>query len=337
MKQATKLRQGSDYYAAGILRGERIVLAQSITVIESTLASDQRLAAEIMEKVMHATGGSIRIGISGPPGVGKSTFIERFGHQITSDGKKLAVLTIDPSSPRTKGSILGDKTRMSELATNPMAFIRPSASADALGGVAHKTRETILLCEAAGFDVVLIETVGVGQSEITVKNMTDVFLLLMLAGSGDELQGIKKGIMEMANLIVITKADGDNIKRANEAKNEFQHAIHLLFSQQDWIPKVLTASAVANEGIAETWKEIHRYVDFQIKNNLFNENRNLQNITHLHERFQHLLKSEIEQSAEFQKARQELEDRVSARNLSPTRGGQLLFEAFKSFIVGRRS
>jgi LAO/AO transport system kinase len=337
VKQATKLRQGSDYYAAGILRGERIVLAQSITLIESTLPSDQQLAAEIMDKVIHATGNSIRIGISGPPGVGKSTFIETFGSHITSDGKKLAVLTIDPSSPRTKGSILGDKTRMSELATNPMAFIRPSASADALGGVAHKTRETILLCEAAGFDVVLVETVGVGQSEVTVKNMTDVFLLLMLAGSGDELQGIKKGIMEMADLIVITKADGDNIRRANEARNEFQHAIHLLFNQQDWIPKVLTASAVANDGIGEAWKEISQYVDFQTKNNLFDEKRKLQNITHLHERFQHLLRSEIEQSEQLQKVRQKLEERVSTRSLSPTQGGQLLFDAFKSFIESKRS
>lgn len=331
------MRQGSDYYAAGILRGERIVLAQAITLIESTLLSDQQLAAEIMEKVIHATGKSVRIGISGPPGVGKSTFIETFGQHIVANDKKLAVLTIDPSSPRTKGSILGDKTRMSELATNPNAFIRPSASADALGGVAHKTRETILLCEAAGFEVILIETVGVGQSEVTVKNMTDVFLLLMLAGSGDELQGIKKGIMEMADLIVITKADGDNIRRANEAKNEFQHAIHLLFSHQNWTPKVMTASAVANEGIAETWTEIENYITFQSDNRLFDENRRLQNIAHLHERFQHLLRSEIENSEELQNVREELEKRVSTKNLSPTQGGQMLFEAFKSFIEGKRS
>ncbi len=331
------MRQGSDYYASGILRGERVVLAQAITLIESTLPSDQHLAGEIMEKVIHATGKSVRIGISGPPGVGKSTFIETFGQHITAEGKKLAVLTIDPSSPRTKGSILGDKTRMSELATNPMAFIRPSASADALGGVAHKTRETILLCEAAGYEVILIETVGVGQSEVTVKNMTDVFLLLMLAGSGDELQGIKKGIMEMADLVVITKADGENVKRANEARAEFQHAIHLLYNHNQWTPKVLTASAVANQGVAETWAEINTFVKFQIEHNFFNENRRQQNISHLHERFQHLLKAEIEQSPELQKVRQELEERVSDQNLSPTQGGQLLFEAFKASVAGSRS
>lgn len=333
MKQATKIRHAPDYYSSGILRGDRVVLAQAITIIESTRPEDRQLAASILNAILPSTGKSIRIGISGPPGVGKSTFIEAFGQHIISTGKKIAVLTIDPSSQVTKGSILGDKTRMNDLATNPNAFIRPSASADALGGVAHKTRESILLCEAAGYDVVLIETVGVGQSEVAVKNMTDVFLLLMLAGSGDELQGIKKGIMEMADVMVITKADGDNLKRAKEARAEFQQAVHLLFSgNATWIPKVLTASAIQHEGIAETWQTILDFVDVLQKNGRFDETRQSQHVSHLHEHFNLMLRTELEQNKELEKIRLRLEEDVRTNRISPTDAGNTLFEAFRSYL-----
>jgi LAO/AO transport system kinase len=321
----------------GILKGDRIVLAKGITMIESTLASDQILASRIIEGIISHTGKSIRIGISGSPGVGKSTFIESFGRHITSAGNKLAVLTIDPSSQKTGGSILGDKTRMSELASNPNAFIRPSASADALGGVARKTRETILLCEAAGYDVIVVETVGVGQSETAVKNMTDVFVLLMLAGSGDELQGIKKGIMEMADLIVITKADGDNSKRAREACLEFRHAVHLLFSSQSsWIPKVITASAFEGEGIRDTWDLVLNFIEYLKKNNSFETNRRNQNISHFHEQFDALLLREIRESHQLDSIKSDLEQRVKKKELSPHQAGQLLFNAFKNYIKGSK-
>jgi LAO/AO transport system kinase len=338
LKQATKFRKGLEYYVDGILKGDRIILAQAITLIESTLASDQYLASKVIEAIIPASGNSMRIGISGSPGVGKSTFIETFGKTITETGKKLAVLTIDPSSQRTKGSILGDKTRMEELATNPSAFIRPSASANALGGVAHKTRETTLLCEAAGFDTIIIETVGVGQSEVAVKNMTDVFLLLMLAGSGDELQGIKKGIMEMADVIVITKADGDNLNRASEARTEFQHAIHLLFGHQSlWVPKVLVASAFTNSGITETLDAIHEFIQFIQQKGYFAETRKNQNISHLHEHFDFLLRIELEQSIELQEMKRTLEQKVKDNEISPNHAAKLLFERYQNLIKNKTS
>jgi LAO/AO transport system kinase len=333
LKQATKFRQGLNYYVDGIARADRIVLAQAITLIESTLPSDQQLASQVIDKIIEHSGKSVRIGISGPPGVGKSTFIETFGQLITGLGKKLAVLTIDPSSQRTKGSILGDKTRMEGLASDPNAFIRPSASADALGGVAHKTRESILLCEAAGFDTILIETVGVGQSETAVKNMTDVFLLLMLAGSGDELQGIKKGIMEMADVMVITKADGDNEKRAHDARTEFAHAIQLLFGHEaEWVPKVLVASALSNSGIKEVWDSLLEFISFVKAKGYFEETRRQQNIAHLHEHFDSLIRIELDQSQEFQQAKSALETQVRGKQLSPSHAARILFEAYHSFI-----
>ncbi|MEQ8425385.1 MAG: methylmalonyl Co-A mutase-associated GTPase MeaB, partial [Cyclobacteriaceae bacterium] len=220
-------RLTTDAYIKGILAQDRVVLSRAITLVESQLTSDQFLAEDLIQTLLPKTGNAIRIGITGIPGVGKSTFIESFGKYLTAIGKKLAVLAIDPSSQRTKGSILGDKTRMEELSKDDNAFIRPTSAANALGGVSDRTREAILLCEAAGFDVIIVETVGVGQSEIAVRSMVDFFLLLLIGGAGDELQGIKKGIMEMADGVVITKADGDNTKRAQQAQTDYQHALHL--------------------------------------------------------------------------------------------------------------
>ena len=232
-------------YQEGILSGNRRVLSQAITLVESTLESDQILASELVQSVIANTGRSIRIGITGVPGVGKSTFIEAFGKLLLDLGKRVAVLAIDPSSQLTRGSILGDKTRMENLSADKRAFIRPSPSGTTLGGVSGKTREAMLLCEAAGFDVILVETVGVGQSETAVKNMVDYFLLLMLAGAGDELQGIKKGIMEMADGLVIHKSDGENLDLAKKAKTNYQNALHLLpESERGWYPSVILASSI---------------------------------------------------------------------------------------------
>src|SRR6478609_11290562 len=260
MKSSPKTRLPLNDYVKGILKGDRFILGRAITVIESDLPADQMLAEKIMAKILPKAGNSIRIGITGVPGVGKSTFIEAFGKYLTGRNKKVAVLAIDPSSQKTKGSILGDKTRMDQLAVDPLAFIRPSATRLTLGGVASKTQETILLCEAAGFEVIIVETVGVGQSEVAVKNMVDFFLLLMLAGAGDELQGIKKGIMEMTDAMVITKADGDNVDHATRAQAEYQHALHLFpASSSGWEPRVVTASALKGKGIDAVWKMITEY------------------------------------------------------------------------------
>ncbi|HEX2934368.1 MAG TPA: methylmalonyl Co-A mutase-associated GTPase MeaB [Bacteroidales bacterium] len=270
----TKKNISTDEYISGILAGNRTMLSQAITLVESSLPAHQKTAQEIIEKCLPHSGKSIRIGITGVPGVGKSTFIESFGMYVTSLGKKLAVLAIDPSSERSKGSILGDKTRMEELSINPDAFIRPSPSAGSLGGVARKTRETIILCEAAGFDTIFIETVGVGQSETAVHSMVDFFLLLMLSGAGDELQGIKRGIMEMADTIAITKADGSNIQKAELAATQYRTALHLFpKSPSGWVPNVLTCSSVTGAGIENLWKSTSDYLQLTKANEFFTYRR----------------------------------------------------------------
>ncbi|MBO0937268.1 methylmalonyl Co-A mutase-associated GTPase MeaB [Fibrella sp. HMF5335] len=254
-------RQHPSYYIDGLRAGDRLVLSRAITLVESQLPADQTLAQAVLEGVLpHLPQTSVRVGITGVPGVGKSTFIEAFGKHLTGLGKQLAVLTIDPTSQRSGGSILGDKTRMETLSMDPLAYIRPSPAGDSLGGVAYRTRETMLLCEAAGFDLILIETVGVGQSETLVHGMVDFFLLLMLAGAGDELQGMKRGIMELADALAITKADGDNIPAANRARLEYQNALHL-FPPTDtgWQPPVVSCSALNNTGIAELWTMIETH------------------------------------------------------------------------------
>lgn len=248
-------------YVAGVRAGDRSVLARAITLLESTHRDHRRLAEEVLHAVLPYAGGAHRVGITGVPGVGKSTFIDQLGINLTTAGHRVAVLAVDPTSSRTGGSILGDKTRMERLAVDPNAFIRPSPAGRTLGGVARATRETILLCEAAGFDVVLVETVGVGQSETVVADMVDFFLVLMLAGAGDDLQGIKKGVLELADLVAVNKADGDNIRRAELAAAEYRRALHLMSpATPTWTPPVLTCSAVTNTGLDELWRqvELHR-------------------------------------------------------------------------------
>lgn len=252
---------GFDDYMEGIKKGDRTVLSRAITLVESSLPEHREMAQRIIEACqLESRNDSMRIGITGVPGAGKSTFIEAFGGLLTSNGHKLAVLAIDPSSEKTKGSILGDKTRMETLCNDPNAFIRPSPSAGSLGGVARKTRESVILCEAAGFDVIFIETVGVGQSETAVHSMSDFFLLLMLSGAGDELQGIKRGIMEMSDLIAITKADGSNVDKANLAKALYSNALHLFPpTESGWVPTAVTSSAVTREGLDVILQKIYDY------------------------------------------------------------------------------
>lgn len=263
---------------SGILNHNKVALSKGITLVESTNPNHKNWANEVIDACLPHANNSVRIGITGVPGVGKSTFIEAFGMFLTSIGKKVAVLAIDPSSSISHGSILGDKTRMEELVRNENAFIRPSASGDSLGGVARKTRESIILCEACGFDVILIETVGVGQSETAVHSMVDFFLLLNLAGAGDELQGIKRGIMEMADAIIINKADGDNLDRASNAKLDVNRALHLFPPKASkWQPKVKLASAYYNEGIAEIWEMLSDYFQLTKGNDYFDNHRKEQN------------------------------------------------------------
>ena len=276
--------------AQQIIKGNRTALGQGITLLESTLAKDAKQAQDLITACLVHSGKSIRVGVTGVPGVGKSTFIEAFGKLLTSQGKKVAVLAIDPTSEKTHGSILGDKSRMHELAADENAFIRPSPSSGKLGGVSNKTRESIILCEAAGFDIILIETVGVGQSETTASNLVDFFLLLMLAGAGDELQGIKRGIMELADALIITKADGDNQVKAKNASMEYKRALHLFPAMENgWIPQTGTCSALEKIGLDTIWELIAKHNSQMQANSYFLENRKQQNKFWLH----HIVKEEL--------------------------------------------
>lgn len=284
MNKFSDNKTNAQFYIDGVLAGDISVLSRAITIVESTHPDHQKLASAIINSIIKHAGKSFRLGITGVPGVGKSTFIESFGKELLANKHKVAILAIDPSSSKSKGSILGDKTRMEFLSSQPDVFIRPSPSSGSLGGVARATYETILLCEAAGFDFIIIETVGVGQSEIAVSKMTDFFLLLMLAGAGDELQGIKRGIMEMADSIVITKADGDNIQKAKIAKAEYSNAIHLFPpTESGWIPKVEICSSYNHTGIAETYQFISDYKNFAVTKNYFQTKRKQQQIEILKE------------------------------------------------------
>ncbi len=252
--------KGIDYYVQGVIGGNRLVMAKTITLIESILPEHQETAQAVMDALLPHTGKAVRLGITGVPGAGKSTFIESFGTMLTEKGHRVAVLAVDPSSPRTGGSILADKTRMEKLSTNERAFIRPSPSGGTLGGVARKTRETMMICEAAGYDVILVETVGVGQSEVAVASMVDFFLVLMIAGAGDEIQGIKKGVLELADAIAVNKADGDNVERAKLARAQYETAMHLLSPPSpDWSTPVLLCSSLTGAGLEEIWETVLKH------------------------------------------------------------------------------
>jgi len=287
-------RLAAEQYIAGVLAGDRTTLARTITVIESDLPSDSELSAQILDSLLPYTGKSRRVGITGVPGVGKSTFLDKLGlHIVRERGEKLAVLSIDPSSPVTGGSILGDKTRMENLSVEPNAFIRPTPSRGSLGGVAGRTRETMLLCEAAGFNNVLIETVGVGQSEITVRSMTDFVLLLLLPGAGDELQGIKRGILELVDALAINKADGAQLERAQLARADYENALHLFApGAGGWTPPVLLCSAVTGKGIPEIWECVLRHEQFQKDQGLRGEMRREQALAAMRQ----MIYSELETS-----------------------------------------
>ena len=301
----------------GILKGDVTTLSRAVTLVESLNPDHQKIAQEVIEKCLPHSGNSRRIGITGVPGAGKSTSIDVFGLHVLKDGGKLAVLAIDPSSERTKGSILGDKTRMEKLAVHPDAFIRPSPSAGSLGGVARKTRETIVLCEAAGYNNIFVETVGVGQSETAVHSMVDFFLLIQLAGNGDELQGIKRGIMEMADGIVINKADGDNINRAQLAQAQFRSALHLFPpTTSGWMPEVLTYSGYYELGIAEVWEMIDRYFAFVKANGYFQKKRTQQSRYWMYETINEQLRQRFYNDPGVQELLADNERRVLDNRLS---------------------
>ena len=308
-----------------ILDREKTGLSKGITLIESSRQQDQEKAGALVEKCLPYANKSIRIGITGVPGVGKSTFIESFGSYLAEMGRKVAVLAVDPTSSLSGGSILGDKTRMETLVHHPNAFIRPSPSGDSLGGVARKTRESIILCEAAGFDTVLIETVGVGQSETTVHSMTDFFLLLKLAGAGDELQGIKRGIIEMADTIVINKADGENRKPAEKARSEFKRALHLYPPKESgWKPTVSLCSALNNEGIAEVWNMITSFEELVRTNEYFQHKRRQQNKFWLLQTINEHLKSRFYNRPEIRQALKEQLEAVENNETTPFAAARLL-------------
>ena len=307
----------TEEYVEGILAGNITILAQAITLIESNNPTHYAQAQEIIERCLPYSGKSVRIGITGVPGAGKSSFIEAVGNMVTSYNHKLAVLAIDPSSERSGGSILGDKTRMESICHNPNIFVRPSPSAGSLGGVARKTRETIVLCEAAGYDVIFIETVGVGQSETAVHSMVDMFMMLQISGAGDELQGIKRGIMEMADMMVITKADGENVKKAELAKAQYQGALHLFpLADSGWRPQVYTCSSHAGTGLEEVWQGVEQYLQHIELNGYFMANRNRQNKYWMYETINETLKSSFYNNPEIEAKMADIEKRVLDAKLS---------------------
>lgn len=307
-----------DEYVEGIRKGDRVILGRAITMVESSNPDHFPMAQAIIEQCLPFAGNSLRIGITGVPGVGKSTFIEAFGTLLTNMGHKLAVLAIDPSSERSKGSILGDKTRMENLSANKSAFIRPSPSGSTLGGVARKTRETIVLCEAAGYDIILVETVGVGQSETVVKSMVDFFLLLMLAGAGDELQGIKRGIMEMADGLIINKADGDNKDKARSAQAQYRAALQLFPKNENgWTVPVEVCSALEGYAIDKVWNMIQKFESHTKANGFFEKNRNEQNINIFYNWINFTLQNNFYNDEEKMKIIERLLPQIRDRRISP--------------------
>lgn len=327
-KHQRTIREADDY-VQGILRGDRVVLSQAITLLESTRVEHQALAQEVLEACLQQKKDTIRIGITGSPGVGKSTFIETLGLQVIAKGHQIAVLAIDPSSQVSKGSILGDKTRMEQLSQHEKVFIRPSPAGDSLGGVARKTRETIFLCEAAGFDTIIVETVGVGQSEIAVRSMVDCFLLLLLPGAGDELQGIKRGIVEMADILAVNKADGERVSSAKRAQQEYKNALHLFPAKaSNWIPEVVTCSATTSEGITEIWELLEKFRIFTQTNGFFEYNRREQARHWLYETLEAQLKATFYNNEAVKLHLKNIEQAVTLGTLSTSKGARELLQLF---------
>ncbi len=319
-----------DEYVQGVREGNRTVLAQAITLIESNAPTHLATAQEVLRQLLPYTGNSIRVGITGVPGVGKSTFIEALGLHLCEQGHHVAVLAVDPSSSVTGGSILGDKTRMELLTRHPQAFIRPSPTGGTLGGVARKSRETMLVCEAAGFDVILVETVGVGQSEITVRSMVDFFLLLMLAGAGDELQGIKKGVIEIADALLFTKADGDNSLRAQAARVEFERALRFVgAATEGWKTRAYTCSAVTGAGIAEIWAVIEQFRTQTMQSGAFMNRRQQQTLDWMYSMIEEQLKTAFFTHGGVKAMRRTIERQVVAGTLPATLAAQQLLAAFR--------
>jgi LAO/AO transport system kinase len=316
--------------AEAILSGDRRSLAKAITLVESARPQDRKASQDLLNELLPHTGNSIRIGITGVPGVGKSTFIESFGQTVIGDGKKVAVLAVDPSSPVAGGSILGDKTRMEQLSRETNAFIRPSPAGKALGGVALKTRESMLLCEAAGFDVVVVETVGVGQSEHQVGSMVDFFLILLLPGGGDELQGIKKGILELADAILINKADGESENLANKTRLHYQSALSLLTQSGFWSPEVRTCSALERSGIAEAWDMVRRFHDEALAAGHLASMRSEQNLQWMWQLTDQLLRQQITDHPTLTTRLSAIEAEVGAATLTPLSAAQRIIDHLKA-------
>ena len=332
--QSTSSRQrtrSADEYVRGILDGDRVALSQAITLLESTRPDHRETARTVVDQCLPHSGDSIRVAVTGVPGVGKSTFIETLGQQLVDEGRRLAVLTVDPSSERSKGSILGDKTRMGTLTSEENAFIRPSPTAGTLGGVAPRTREAILLCEAAGYDSVFVETVGVGQSEITVRSMVDFFLLLALAGAGDELQGIKRGIVEVADAIAINKADGENREPAETARADYEKALRLLSdTESGWEPPVLTCSAQTGTGIDEVWGAVERYRAYTQETGFFEEQRRRQAKRWMEQAIEQRLRDDFFADPEVQAALDDIEEEVQQGHLSSLAAAERLLSIYRT-------
>jgi len=323
-------RLSVDEYVDGVLGGDRNALGQAITLVESNAAAHMDMAQEVLRRVIPHSGKSIRIGITGVPGAGKSTFIETMGMYLCEQGHRVAVLAVDPSSKVTRGSILGDKTRMEELSKDLRAFIRPSPSAGTLGGVTRKSRETILVCEAAGFDVILVETVGVGQSETTVRSMVDFFLLVMIAGAGDELQGIKKGIMELADALLVNKADGDNKPRAKAAQLEYNRALHYLAPATDgWQTRAYSCSSLTGEGIPEMWAVVDDFRKKTLESGVLEKRRRAQTLDWVYSMVEEHLRSSFFQHTGVERIRAEIEHDVMWGRMPPTVAVQRLIKEFE--------
>ncbi len=316
-------------YVDGVLQGDRTKLSRAITLLESSSQEHIDKAQQALKSILPRSGKSIRIGVTGSPGVGKSAFIDSLGAKLCERGHKVAVLAIDPTSSKSKGAILGDKTRMEKLTRTDRAFIRPSPSGGALGGVARKTRETIWVCEAAGYDIILIETVGVGQSEITVRSMTDMFLLLLLPGAGDDLQGLKKGTVELADMLIVNKADGDQIQKAELTKKFYEEALHYIMpATEGWKTKVFLASAFENKGIDNIWKAIEKFAEVTKKSGYFEKRRKEQLIKWVYDAAEQQILNRFYRSEKIQNLKPELEKEVLDGTITPTQAIQKLLEKF---------